>query len=218
MPGVEPRGEDARQDLPALAVPREWIEEARRALPESPRARRARFVSTHGLPAYDAAVLTEEAPVAEFFEGLAAAIGDAKAAAKWVMGEVMARAKDVPRGIHGLKLTPAALADLHRRVKSGEVTANQGKEVLAEMAATGRAAAEVIAARGLAQLSDEEALAAAVGKVLDGNPGSVEDYRSGKGGKAVGFLMGRIMKATGGRANPNRAREILEAELRRRTS
>ncbi|MCI0340900.1 MAG: Asp-tRNA(Asn)/Glu-tRNA(Gln) amidotransferase subunit GatB [Planctomycetales bacterium] len=203
-------------DLPALEVPRAWVEEARRALPESPRARRGRFVSAHGLPASDAAVLTEEPAVADFFEALAREIGEAKAAANWVMGEMLARAKDAPGGFRALRVTPAAVGDLHRRVRGGAISANQAKEVLAEMAATGRAAAEVIAARGLAQVSDEATLAGAVASVLAENPGSVADYRAGKGAKAIGFLMGRIMKATGGRANPNRAREILEAELRGR--
>ena len=202
-------------DLPALAIPASWVAEIRASLPESPRARRTRFVSDFGLRPTVAAVLTEEPEIAEFFEVNARALGDAELAANWVMGEVLALAKG-RGGLGKLVLTSAQFVDLVRRVKRGEISAAQGKAVLAEVAVSGGAVADLIAARGLAQQNDAAAVEPIVAAVLAAHAGSVADFRAGKEQKAISFLMGKVMAASRGTANPGVARATLERLLRGR--
>ncbi|MHC5019116.1 MAG: Asp-tRNA(Asn)/Glu-tRNA(Gln) amidotransferase subunit GatB [Planctomycetota bacterium] len=202
-------------DLPPLAIDAAWVDTLRAAQPELPRARRARYTAELGLSAYDAGVLADDPVVAELFEATAARTGDAKRAANWVMGEVMALANThaAAGGFAALQLDAERLAELIDAVEGGVISANQGKAVLAEMVLGGETAAAIIDARGLRQDSDPEALAALAAAVVAAHPGSLEDYRNGMEQKAVGFLMGQLMQRSGGRANPRLARAALEQAL-----
>jgi aspartyl-tRNA(Asn)/glutamyl-tRNA(Gln) amidotransferase subunit B len=186
-------------DLPPLELAPAWVEELRASLPELPAARRGRLVATHGLSEYDAGQLTEDAATADLFEATVAAGAPAKHAANWIIGTQ-------PR------LDAARLAELIGLVVAGTINRDQGLQVLAEAQSGGRSPAEVVRERGLSQVSDEAALAAVVDQVMAESPQAVADVRAGKL-KAIGPLVGRVVAATGGRANARVANELLRKRL-----
>jgi aspartyl-tRNA(Asn)/glutamyl-tRNA(Gln) amidotransferase subunit B len=199
-------------DLPPLVVTPEWIEEARRSLPELPAERRRRFVGEHGLPPYDAGVLTREREVADYFEAAAGESGNAKAVSNWVMTEVLRKLKDDERGLAACPVGPAALAGLVRLVDAGRISGKTAKDVFERMWATGEQAAAIVEREGLTQLSDESALEAVVAEVVAASPDQAASYRGGKAA-ALGWFVGQVMKKTGGRANPQRANALLRRAL-----
>ncbi len=199
-------------DLPPLVVTEARVAAVRGTMPELPEARRRRFVDRYGLPEYDAGVLTSSSGLADYFEQVAAASGNAKAASNWVMGELLRTMKERGSAIEQVPLTPAALAGLIALVDKGTLSSSIAKEVFAKAYDTGRSAEDIVAAEGLAQNSDEGALLAIVRDVIAANPAIVDEYRAGKT-KAFGFLVGQIMKGSGGKANPKLANELLKREL-----
>jgi aspartyl-tRNA(Asn)/glutamyl-tRNA(Gln) amidotransferase subunit B len=199
-------------DLPPLVVTEARVAAVRGTMPELPEARRQRFVAAYGLPAYDAGVLTSSSGLAGYFEQVAAASGNAKAASNWVMGELLRTMKERATAIEQVPLTPAALAGLIALVDKGTISSSIAKEVFAKMYDTGRSAEDIVAAEGLAQNSDEGALLAIVRDVIAANTATVGEYRAGKT-KGFGFLVGQIMKESGGKANPKLANELLRREL-----
>jgi aspartyl-tRNA(Asn)/glutamyl-tRNA(Gln) amidotransferase subunit B len=199
-------------DLPPLVVTEARVAAVRGTMPELPEARRQRFVAKYGLPAYDAGVLTSSSGLADYFERVAAASGNAKAASNWVMGELLRTLKERGTAVEQVPLTPAALAGLIALVDKGTISSSIAKEVFAKMYDTGRSAEDIVAAEGLAQNSDEGALLAIVRDVIAANTATVEEYRAGKT-KGFGFLVGQIMKGSGGKANPQLANELLKREL-----
>ena len=199
-------------DLPPLVVTEARVAAVRGTMPELPEARRQRFVAAYGLPAYDAGVLTSSSGLADYFEQVAAASGNAKAASNWVMGELLRTMKERATAIEQVPLTPAALAGLIALVDKGTISSSIAKEVFAKMYDTGRSAEAIVAAEGLAQNSDEGALLVIVRDVIAANTATVDEYRAGKT-KGFGFLVGQIMKGSGGKANPKLANELLRREL-----
>jgi len=199
-------------DLPPLVVNEARIAAVRGSMPELPEARRQRFVASYGLPVYDAGVLTSSSGLADYFEKVAAASGNAKAASNWVMGELLRTLKDRGAAIEQVPLTPAALAGLIALVDGGTISHSTAKDVFAKMYDSGRSADDIVAADGLAQNSDEGALLAIVRDVIAANAATVAEYRAGKT-KGFGFLVGQIMKGSGGKANPTLANELLRREL-----
>jgi aspartyl-tRNA(Asn)/glutamyl-tRNA(Gln) amidotransferase subunit B len=203
-------------DLPRLRMSRAWVDEIGAALPELPDARRDRFVAAYGLSRADSTVLTADREVADFFETAAVAGRERGVApqttANWLTGELfrLLKAEDVE--IAAGHVTPVALASLIALVEQGTVTANTAKEVLREMFATGRSPGEIIAEKGLAQISDEEALAQVVDGILAANPEQVARYRQGKETLLTWFV-GQVMGATRGKANPQTVKALLEARL-----
>src|SRR4051794_21204683 len=193
-------------DLPPVRLDPIWIEQVRASLPELPDARRQRFVTQYGLPEYDAGVLTQSAEVADYFEATAKAAANPKAASNWVMGELMRRANDAGVGVPELPITPAALAALIRLVDAGTITSPVAKEVFETMLASGRSADEIVATEGLARIDDVAAIETAVRHVMDANADAVAQYRAGKQ-KTFGFLVGQVLKATKGKASPERVNE-----------
>jgi aspartyl-tRNA(Asn)/glutamyl-tRNA(Gln) amidotransferase subunit B len=199
-------------DLPPLDVSAERIEEARRSLPELPEARRQRLVAQYALPEYDAGILTQSAALSAYFEATAARTGNARAASTWILGEVLRKLKETGAPIVEVRVDPARLADLIALVEHGTISGSVAKDVFEKMYDTGAAADAVVAAEGLAQISDEGTLLAAIGAVLAAHPGPVEQYRAGRT-KTFGFLVGQVMKATRGQANPGRLNDLLRREL-----
>ncbi|HET8645447.1 MAG TPA: Asp-tRNA(Asn)/Glu-tRNA(Gln) amidotransferase subunit GatB, partial [Vicinamibacteria bacterium] len=197
-------------DLPPLLVTPEWVEEVRAGLPELPAQRRTRFVAQHGLPAYDAGVLTLEREVADYFEAVARASGNAKAASNWVMTEVLRKRKERPDGSIGVGAEH--LAELIRLVEGGTVSRSVGKDVFERIWGTGEAPGALVEREGLVQVSDEPALRAAIDAVLAESPGQVATYRSGKT-STLGWFVGQVMRRTGGKANPQLAGELLKRTL-----
>jgi aspartyl-tRNA(Asn)/glutamyl-tRNA(Gln) amidotransferase subunit B len=199
-------------DLPPLVVDEARIARVRATMTELPEARRQRFVTAYGLPEYDAGVLTSSAGLADYFERVATTSGNPKAASNWVMGEVLRTMKDRGVDIAQVPLTPAALAGLISLVDKGTISSSIAKDVFAKMYESGRAADEIVAADGLAQNSDEGALLAIVRDVIAKNADAAAQFRAGKN-QTFGFLVGQVMKGSGGKANPKLANELLRREL-----
>ena len=199
-------------DLVPLVATSEFVEEIRQDMPELPDAREQRYVSEHGLPLYDAQVLTASHEVADYYEETVALFDDAKMVSNWVMGELLAYLNNAGQQLPDCKVRPEGMADLLEKVKTGEISANTGKEVFAEMCESGAGAADVIEGKGLTQISDESELETIIAGVMEDNPLQVEQYRGGKG-KVIGFFVGQVMKQTGGRANPKVVNELLRQRL-----
>lgn len=201
-------------DIPPVAIDAGWIEGIRAGLPELPRAKAARFRDVLGLSPYDAGVLTAEGEVAAFYEAVVSDLGTAQAkeAANWVIGEMLAMANAKGSPLAGLRVAPRHLADLIRAVKAGKVTRATAREALLSVAGTGQDPAARLAGGDAARIDDAAALASVADKVIAAQAQAVEDYRKGKG-NALAFLVGALMKETKGRANPQLARKVLQERL-----
>ena len=199
-------------DLVPIAVDEAWLRRAQGELPELPAARRDRFVAVHGLSPYDADLLTATPATARFFEEAVAQFPQAKTVANWLVGEVAAHLNEHSVEIDQTSLTPARLAGLLRLVEDGTVSGRTAKEVLVDMITSDRDAAAIVEARGLRQISDEEALRQVIEGVIARHPDPVAEVKAGRD-RAVGFLVGQVMKATGGRANPEVVNRLLRERL-----
>jgi aspartyl-tRNA(Asn)/glutamyl-tRNA(Gln) amidotransferase subunit B len=199
-------------DLLPVAVDEATIAETKREMPELPAARRARFQSEYGISAYDAGVLTDTRALADYFEAAIKAAAPAKSAASWISVELLRRLNDTGKDISECPVAPAALAELLAKVEKGEITAASGKKVFATMFDTGKRAAEIIAAEGLAQITDTGAIEKIARDVMAKNPDNVAKYRSGNEG-VFKFFVGQVMRETRGQANPQAVNEILKRVL-----
>jgi aspartyl-tRNA(Asn)/glutamyl-tRNA(Gln) amidotransferase subunit B len=199
-------------DLPPLALEPEWIEGVRSSLTELPDARRRRFVEQYALPDYDASVLTASRELADYFEATAAASGNPKASSNWVMGALSAKMNDLGVTITEVAVTPDGLAGLIKLIDAGTIGGPVTRDVFEKMYSTGRPAAEIVEREGLARIDDQAAIVTAVQGVLDANPGPVAQYRAGKQ-QTFGFLVGQVMKATKGKANPALVNDLLKQLL-----
>ncbi|HET7698519.1 MAG TPA: Asp-tRNA(Asn)/Glu-tRNA(Gln) amidotransferase subunit GatB [Vicinamibacterales bacterium] len=199
-------------DLPPLVVDVAWIEAIRGTLPELPEARRTRFVTQYQLPEYDAGVLTQSMALADYFERVAAASGNPKAASNWVMGELTRKLNETRDAIEQVGIGPDALGELIALIDGGRITGPVAKEVFEKMYGTGRRAADIVAAEGLGRIDDPAAIDRIVAGVLDGHAATVAEYRAGKT-KTFGFLVGQVMKATAGKADPARVNESVRRVL-----
>ena len=199
-------------DLPPLELSPVWIAQIRNSLPELPEATRRRFIEQYALPPYDAALLTQSAALASYFEETAAAAGNPKAASNWIMGELTRKMNEVGVDVGAVPLTPGALAGLIRLIDSGTISGPIAKDVFEKMWATGRPADVIVSAEGLARIDDESALEAAVRDVMAANAGAVTQYRAGKQ-QTFGFLVGQVMKATKGKANPALVNSLMKRLL-----
>ncbi|NLF01649.1 MAG: Asp-tRNA(Asn)/Glu-tRNA(Gln) amidotransferase subunit GatB [Anaerolineales bacterium] len=198
-------------DLPPLEISREWVEQLRSRLPELPDAKQARFIADFGLSDYDANVLVSDRGVAGYFEA-AVALGrvDPKAAANWVTGELFRLMKDTGYEVVAQNVPPERLVDLVIMVQGGSINQLIAKDVLSEMATTGRSAQQIVDARGLAQISDVDALEGMVAQVLDANPQQVVQYLEGRE-QLMGWFIGQVMRLTRGKGNP----QVIQDQLRR---
>jgi len=199
-------------DLAPVVVEREFLEAARTGLPEAPSKRRDRLAGQYGLPVYDAEVLTAERDIADYFEACAAAGADPKTASNFIMGEVLRLVKEKAMTVRECKAAPEHVAEIIGLVSSKTVTAATAKEIFAEVFVTGKKPSGIISEKGLTQISDRGELDRIAEKVIADNAKSVDDYKAGKR-KALGFLIGQMMKATRGKANPQVADEILRKRL-----
>lgn len=201
-------------DLPPLRISRAWVDELAARLPELPDARRARFVAEYGLSASEAAVLTSDRDVADYFEAAVQAGRERgippRPISHWLSGELFRLLKAENIEIGQTRVTPAALAELAALVETGAITAHSGKAILQEMFATGRSPGEI--ARGATQVDDQEVLAQIVEQVLAANPEQVDRYRAGKT-TLLNWFVGEVMKATRGKANPQVVTALLERKL-----
>ena len=199
-------------DLVPLVIEADFVERARGSLPEPPETRRVRFESGHGLSAYDARLLSASRTLADFFEAVVAAKVAAKTAANWILRDVLQALKEREQEIEASKLVPSALADLLHLVESGRVTAKSARELVPELVEKGGDVAALVKARGLEAVSDSGPIELAADEVIAANADSVARFRAGEE-KMLNFLMGQVMKKTGGKANPGVVREILARKL-----
>ena len=199
-------------DLPPLRIDAARVARVRSHMPELPEARRQRFVDAFGLPAYDAGVLTQSSGLADYFEATVAACNSPKTASNWVMGELLRTINERGVAIADVPLSPEQLAGLVRLVDTSTVSSSIAKDVFAKMYDSGRTADDIVAADGLAQIGDEAALVALARDVIGKNADVVAQYRAGKT-QTFGFLVGQLMKGSGGKANPKVAGQLLKAEL-----
>ena len=204
----------AEPDLPPLVLAPAWIERLAETQAELPDARRRRFVAEYGLPEYDAALLTQSPALAAFFEATAAEAGNAKAASNWIMGELTRKLNEAGVGIDAAGVTPSALAGLIRLVDSGTISGPVAKSVFEQMYGTGRAAAAIVDAGGLARIDDEAAIERIVRDVLATNAKAVAQFRAGKQ-QTFGFLVGQVIKATAGKANPELVNTLVRRALQK---
>ena len=202
-------------DLPPFIISEAWIDEVRASIPEMPAKRRARYVADLGLTEYDAMVLTLSKEMSDFFESAIAQEVDAKQVANWLMGEVSAYLNSEQVELHDTKLTPDNLAGMVNLIADGTISSKIAKKVFRELITKGGDAKAVVEAQGLVQLSDPAQLLPIINDVLDNNQQSIEDFKNGKD-RAVGFLVGQIMKATKGKANPGVVNQLLQTELAQR--
>jgi aspartyl-tRNA(Asn)/glutamyl-tRNA(Gln) amidotransferase subunit B len=199
-------------DLLPVSIAEATIADVRREMPELPAAKRARFQSEYGISAYDAGVLTDSRALADYFEAAAHAGAPAKSAAGWISVELLRRLNDAGKEISECPVKPAALAELLAKIEKGQITAASGKKVFATMFDTGKSAAEIIAAEGLAQITDTGAIEKIAREVVAKSPDNAAKYRAGSEG-VFKYFVGQIMRETRGQANPQAVNEILKRVL-----
>ena len=202
-------------DLVELYIDEDWKSRIRAQIPELPDARQKRYVEQLGLPAYDAAILTVAKETADFFEATVEAGAEVKQASNWIMGELLAYLNAENKELADIALTPQSLAGMITLIENGTISSKIAKTVFKELLENGGQAEDIVKAKGLVQISDEGALLKVIEEALDNNPQSIEDFKAGKQ-KATGFLVGQIMKATKGQANPQLVNKLLMQEIQKR--
>ncbi|RFU68923.1 Asp-tRNA(Asn)/Glu-tRNA(Gln) amidotransferase subunit GatB [Peribacillus saganii] len=202
-------------DLLVIHIDEEWKARITAEIPELPDARKKRYVEELGLPEYDAAVLTVTKETADFFEAVVDKGTDAKQASNWIMGELSAYLNAEGKELHDVALTAEGLAGMIKLIENGTISSKIAKTVFKELIENGGDPETIVKEKGLVQISDEGTLRKIIEEAIDNNPQSVEDFKNGKA-KATGFLVGQIMKATKGQANPPLVNKLLLEELQKR--
>ena len=204
-------------DLPPLEVSSEWVSEIGASLPELPYSRKARFMDDLGLPEYNARLLTADRETADYFEAALDSKFEispafARALSNWIIGEMARLSNQTGIGMADIKVKPDQVAALQKMVDDGALSSTMAKTVFEKMFETGRSADDIARSEGLTQISDTDAVSAAVERAIADNPDPVRDYLGGKQ-QAMGFLVGQVMKATRGQANPRMASQLVREKL-----
>ena len=199
-------------DLPPLVISREWVDRVRSEMAELPRVMAERFVGVYGLPEYDATTLTQSQAMAAYFEATAKASGQAKLASNWIMGEVARRLNQDDIDFDAIPVTSAQLAALIGRIVDNTISNNAAKQVFDALWQGEREVDAIIEAKGLKQMNDTGALESIIDEVLAGNADNIAQYKAGKD-KAFNALVGQVMKASKGKANPAQVNALLKAKL-----
>ncbi|WP_075979880.1 Asp-tRNA(Asn)/Glu-tRNA(Gln) amidotransferase subunit GatB [Bacillus massilinigeriensis] len=202
-------------DLLDIYIDEAWKARIKAEIPELPDERKKRYIEEWGLPEYDANVLTVTREMADFFEDTVQAGADAKLASNWVMGDISAYLNAEQKTLEDVALTAQGLAGMIKLIENGTISSKIAKQVFKELIENGGDPEQIVKEKGLVQISDEGALLAIIDQVLDQNPQSIEDFKNGKQ-KAIGFLVGQIMKATKGQANPPLVNKLLQQEIAKR--
>jgi len=203
-------------DLPRLVIEDEWVERVHQSLPKFPKERRADYVNKLGIPEYDAEVMTASPEMSDFFDATVENGADPKQASNWLMGEVSAYLNSEKVDLEDTALTPSSLAEMIQLIDDSTISSKIAKKVFKELVTNGADnVTALVEEKGWVQLSDPEKLLPIVTEKLDSNPQSVEDYKGGKD-KALGYLVGQIMKETRGQANPGVVNKLLKEELDKR--
>ncbi|MGW8959959.1 Asp-tRNA(Asn)/Glu-tRNA(Gln) amidotransferase subunit GatB [Paenibacillus sp. NPDC055715] len=201
-------------DLVTLHIDAEWKERIRASIPELPDQRKERYTSEYGLPEYDAEVITSSKPLADLFEDSLQYTKDAKAVSNWIMGDLLGYLNSAGVELLQVKLTGRGLGEMIGLLEKGTINSKIAKTVFKEMLESDKLPQQIVEEKGLVQISDEGAIMTIVEQVVAANPQSVEDYKAGKQ-KAIGFLVGQVMKESKGKANPGLANKLLTEVLNR---
>ncbi|MDF2724179.1 MAG: glutamyl-tRNA amidotransferase [Paenibacillus sp.] len=201
-------------DLVKLYIDDEWKARIRATIPELPDARKERYTEQFGLPAYDAEVITSSKKLADLFEQSLAFTSDAKAVSNWIMGDLLGYLNTNGLEIEAVQITGQGLGEMIGLIEKGTISGKIAKTVFKEMLLSGKRPGQIVEEQGLVQISDEGAILAIVEKVVAANPQSVADYKAGKE-KAVGFLVGQVMKESKGKANPGLVNHLIVEQLKR---
>ena len=202
-------------DIAPYHIKQSWIDEIEESLPESPFERRKRYVEEYGIKEYDADVILQTKESSDFYDAAVAAGADPTLAANWLNTQVNGYLNENQVGIADIKLTPEHLAEMIKMIKDGTISSKIAKKVFKESIENGTDPKKYVEDKGMVQLSDVSVLGPMVTKVVDDNPQSVEDFKNGKD-RAIGFLVGQIMKQTRGKANPKVVNQLLNKELQSR--
>ncbi len=199
-------------DLVPIMIDEAWVEELRKTIPELPEQKRERFVKSYKIPEYDAGVLTSSKPLADYFEQCTALSPQPKTISNWMMGDLLRELKKDGRNIVDCPVSPSALVDLLKLIQSGTISGNIAKGVFEEMYRTQKSAGSIVEEKGLKQITDSSAIEKIVAEVIQANPGQVEEFKGGKE-KVLGFLVGQVMKASKGKANPGMVNKLLKEKM-----
>ncbi|GIP54633.1 MULTISPECIES: Asp-tRNA(Asn)/Glu-tRNA(Gln) amidotransferase subunit GatB [Paenibacillus] len=200
-------------DLVKIHIDQDWKDRIRASIPELPDARKARYASEYGLPDYDAGVITSSKPLADLFESSLGYTKDAKAVSNWIMGDLLGYLNSSGLELAEVKLSGQGLGEMINLIEKGTISSKIAKTVFKEMLQSGKLPQQIVEEQGLVQISDEGAILAIVKEVVANNPASVQDYKAGKD-KAIGFLVGQVMKQSKGKANPGLANKLLVEVLK----
>ncbi|MGA9174112.1 MAG: Asp-tRNA(Asn)/Glu-tRNA(Gln) amidotransferase GatCAB subunit B, partial [Thermoactinomyces sp.] len=201
-------------DLVRLHIDHAWKEEIRRSIPELPDARKSRYIREYGLSDYDAAILTGSKSVADYFDLTVMEKADPKMASNWIITELLGYLNAEGKEISDIKMKPVHLAGMIKLIQNGTISSKIAKKVFKEMLLTGKDPEQIVKEKGLVQISDEGQIKEIVLKVLSNNPQSIEDFKNGKD-RALGFLVGQVMKETRGKANPQLVNKLILEEIKK---
>lgn len=201
-------------DLVPMVIGRDWVDQIKATLPELPDTRKDRYMKEYDLPEYDAEVITGSRALSDYFDQALQHTQNAKGLSNWVMGELLkfVNASGMEVGDEKFPIPPANLADLVNLIDKGTISGKIAKDVFKDMQESGKKPAAIVEEKGLVQITDEGAIAAIVDEVLAANPQSVEDFKNGKD-RAIGFLVGQVMKASKGKANPEMVNKLLREKM-----
>ena len=199
-------------DLVPIMIDEAWVEELRKTIPELPEQKRERFVKSYKIPEYDAGVLTSSKPLADYFEQCTALFPQPKTISNWMMGDLLRELKKDGRNIVDCPVSPSALVDLLKLIESGTISGNIAKGIFEEMYQTQKSAGSIVEEKGLKQITDSSVIEKIVAEVLQANPSQVEEFKGGKE-KVLGFLVGQVMKASKGKANPAMVNKLLKKKM-----
>ncbi|MCA1294468.1 Asp-tRNA(Asn)/Glu-tRNA(Gln) amidotransferase subunit GatB [Paenibacillus sp. alder61] len=200
-------------DLVKIHIDQAWKDRIRASIPELPDARKARYTAEYGLPEYDAGVITSSKPLADLFENSLEYTSDAKAVSNWIMGDLLGYLNSNGLELPQVKLTGQGLGEMINLIEKGTISSKIAKTVFKEMLQSGKLPQQIVEEQGLVQISDEGAILEIVKEVVANNPASVQDYKAGKE-KAIGFLVGQVMKQSKGKANPGLVNKLLVEVLK----
>jgi aspartyl-tRNA(Asn)/glutamyl-tRNA(Gln) amidotransferase subunit B len=199
-------------DLPPILVSQEWIDEIKANLLELPDEKRKRFIWQHGLPEYDAELLTSEKAIADWYERVVESGGQPKVVANWIMGDLMRLLNEENKSVDALLFGPAQMVGMLKLIDDGTISGKIAKTVFEEMYRTGKNAGDIVKEKGLVQISDTSEIEIAVDDVLAKSASEVERFKAGDE-KLMGFFVGQVMKATKGKANPKMLNDLLKEKL-----
>ncbi|MFW6006616.1 MAG: Asp-tRNA(Asn)/Glu-tRNA(Gln) amidotransferase subunit GatB [Halanaerobiales bacterium] len=200
-------------DLVPLQISEKWVNKIRGKIPELPLSRKKRFMEEYNIPEYDAEVLTDSRALADLFENGVKAYNNPKKVSNWIMGEFLKLVKEEDREIEESKITGKKLGDMLQLIENGTISNKIAKNVFEEMFKSGEAPEVIVEEKGLKQISDESKIESVVEEIIADNPEAVEDIQNGKD-KAIGFLVGQVMKKTQGKANPQKANELIRDKVK----